>query len=280
VIKKIFREMVYLHRIDPYDLATAAAKYAEHVKNEETKERFIKMPQNFLTELTWVRYIPVYREHCPKCHGKGIYEDKDSITPKTSIGGKAMAEQFLILFDKKTGERLITIPYNSDITPERAEELLAEGYELVSAENWNLLIGNIDGQEHVKDFEHGGYKVKPAYVPTLEEAKTTKITELKTTRDSMETEPVRYLDYLYDFDTKSFDRINAAIIALDQTRGTIGWTTADNSVVEVTADTLRGVIASAALRSDALHTIYRELKTQVNEATSNEEVEAISWPEE
>ena len=78
VIKKIFREMVYLHRIDPYDLATAAAKYAEHVKNEETKERFIKMPQNFLTELTWVRYIPVYREHCPKCHGKGIYEDKDS----------------------------------------------------------------------------------------------------------------------------------------------------------------------------------------------------------
>ena len=78
VIKKIFREMVYLHKIDPYDLATAAAKYAEHVKNEETKERFIKMPQNFLTELTWVRYIPVYREHCPKCHGKGIYEDKDS----------------------------------------------------------------------------------------------------------------------------------------------------------------------------------------------------------
>lgn len=78
VIKKIFREMVYLNRIDPYDLATAAAKYAEHVKNEETKERFIKMPQNFLTELTWVRYIPVYRKHCPKCHGKGIYEDKDS----------------------------------------------------------------------------------------------------------------------------------------------------------------------------------------------------------
>lgn len=78
VIKKIFREMVYLHKIDPYDLATAAAKYAEHVKNEETKERFIKMPQNFLTELTWVRYIPVYRKHCPKCHGKGIYEDKDS----------------------------------------------------------------------------------------------------------------------------------------------------------------------------------------------------------
>ena len=78
VIKKIFREMVYLRRIDPYDLATAAAKYAEHVKNEETKERFIKMPQNFLTELTWVRYIPVYRKHCPKCHGKGIYEDKDS----------------------------------------------------------------------------------------------------------------------------------------------------------------------------------------------------------
>ena len=33
-IRKVFREMVYLQKVDPYDLATAAAKYAEKVKAE------------------------------------------------------------------------------------------------------------------------------------------------------------------------------------------------------------------------------------------------------
>lgn len=186
---------------------------------------------------------------------------------------------FFIKFDSKTGERVSTIPYDNDVSPENAEQLQADGYELVPYDDWNLLIGNVDGQEYVKDFVRGGYKVKPAYAPTLEEAKAAKITELKTTRDSKETEPVQYIDHLYDFDTKAFDRINAAIIALDQTQGTIGWTTADNSVVEVTAGTLRGVVAAAAIRSNVLHTIYRDLKEQVNEATTNEGVAAIVWPE-
>ena len=113
----------------------------------------------------------------------------------------------------------------------------------------------------------------------LEDVKAAKIAELKEIRDEKELEPVQYGDNLFDFDTKSFDRINAAIIALDQTQGTIGWTCADNSVVEVTADTLRGVIAAAAVRSNTLHVTYRTLKQQVNEATTNAEVEAIGWPE-
>ena len=74
-IRKVFREMVYLQKVDPYDLVTAAAKYAEKVKAEETPEKYMKMPQNFMLEMTWMRYIPIYQEHCPKCHGKGIYED-------------------------------------------------------------------------------------------------------------------------------------------------------------------------------------------------------------
>ena len=116
--------------------------------------------------------------------------------------------------------------------------------------------------------------------PLLEDVKAAKISELKSIRDAKEVEPVQYIDHYYDFDVKSFDRINAAIIALDQTQGTIGWTTADNSVVEVNADVLRGVIASAAIRSNALHVIYRELKEAVNAATTVSEVESISWPED
>ncbi|MBR2182959.1 MAG: DUF4376 domain-containing protein [Acidaminococcaceae bacterium] len=190
-----------------------------------------------------------------------------------------MPDNFLILFDGKTGERLSTIPYDVDITPERAQELIGEGYEIVSVDDWNKLIGNYDGQEYIKDVVHGGYIVKPPVVPTLAEAKANKLAELKGIRDSKEVEPVAFYGHAYDFDVKSFDRINAAIIALDQTKGTIGWTTADNSVVEVTADTLRGVIAAAAVRSNDLHIIYRTLKEQVNEAATNAEVEGISWPE-
>ena len=131
-----------------------------------------------------------------------------------------------------------------------------------------------------KIYVDGHFIDPPPYVPPLEDVKAAKIAELKGIRDEKELEPVQYIDHLYDFDVKSFDRINAAIIALDQTHGTIGWTTADNQVVEVNADALRGVIASAALRSNALHIIYRELKEAVNAATTAEEVESIHWPEE
>ena len=131
-----------------------------------------------------------------------------------------------------------------------------------------------------KIYVDGQFIDPPPYVPPLENVQAAKIAELKGIRDKKELEPVQYIDHLYDFDVKSFDRINAAIIALDQTHGTIGWTTADNSVVEVNADSLRGVIASAALRSNTLHVIYRELKEAVNAATTAEEVESINWPEE
>ena len=131
-----------------------------------------------------------------------------------------------------------------------------------------------------KIYVDGQFIDPPPYVPPLEDVKAAKIAELKGIRDEKELEPVQYIDHYYDFDVKSFDRINAAIIALDQTHGTIGWTTADNSVVEVNADSLRGVIASAALRSNTLHIIYRELKEAVKAATTAEEVESINWPEE
>ena len=131
-----------------------------------------------------------------------------------------------------------------------------------------------------KIYVDGKFIDPPPYVPPLDDVKAAKIAELKGIRDSKEVEPVEFYGHAYDFDTKSFDRINAAIIALDQTQGTIGWTTADNSVVEVTADTLRGVIAAAAVRSNELHVTYRGLKEAVQAATTQEEVESINWPED
>lgn len=111
----------------------------------------------------------------------------------------------------------------------------------------------------------------------LEVVKQRKIMELKYQRDKAEVEPIEYKGYLYDYDEKARDRINAAVIALGlQGEGaTIDWTTADNQDVKVTANDLRMVIAAVAVRSNALHTAYRKAREQVEVAQNKEEVEAI-----
>ena len=118
--------------------------------------------------------------------------------------------------------------------------------------------------------------------PTLEEVKEQKINELKSIRDFKEMEPVLYAERKFDFDSKSYERITAAIYALDMqgATSTINWTLADNGSTPVTANDLRGVIAAAAVRSDALHTTYRTLKSQVQAAETVDDVATIVWPED
>ena len=113
--------------------------------------------------------------------------------------------------------------------------------------------------------------------PTFEEIVAAKLAELKSTRDTSETEPIEYNGNNYDYDDKARDRINAAIIALDITGQSIEWTTADNTNVAVTAQDLRNIIAAVALRSNALHVKYRNLKEQVLACTTAEEVAEIVW---
>lgn len=126
------------------------------------------------------------------------------------------------------------------------------------------------------------YEVVEIPPPSLEEAKTAKINELKAVRDAKEMEPVLYAEHKFDFDSKSYERITAAIYALDMQgdTSTINWTLADNSSTPVTANDLRGVIAAAAVRSDALHTAYRALKAQVQAAETVADVNNIMWPED
>lgn len=113
----------------------------------------------------------------------------------------------------------------------------------------------------------------------LENVKQHKIMELKRQRDAAEVEPVEYGGHLYDYDSKARERINAAIIALDQqgADADIAWTTADDNDVTVTSADLRAVIAAVAMRSNALHVKYRTLKHQVQECKTMEELEAIKW---
>lgn len=158
---------------------------------------------------------------------------------------------------------------------EAVEELLKQGYVLVCDADFQKLIGNADKPYSIA--MDGTLYETPPYVPTLEEVQAAKLAELKATRDTSETEPIEYNGNNYDYDDKARDRINAAIIALDITGQSIEWTTADNTNVAVTAQDLRNIIAAVALRSNALHVKYRELKELVLACTTAEEVAEIVW---
>lgn len=123
------------------------------------------------------------------------------------------------------------------------------------------------------------YEVVEIPAPTLDEIKANKLAELKSIRDTKEVADIQVNGYLYDYDEKARERINAAIIALDVTGGTITWTLADNTDKEVSANDLRYVIAMVAQRSNVLHVKYRELKERVENATTKEDVESIEWEE-
>lgn len=127
------------------------------------------------------------------------------------------------------------------------------------------------------DLEQLGVVVAEAEEP-IENIRTRKIMELKRQRDAAEVEPIEYGGHLYDYDSKARDRISAAIIWLDaQGDGAkISWTTADNVDSAVTAQDLRMIIAAGAVRSNALHTAYRDAKEQVKAAQSKAEIDAIS----
>lgn len=116
-------------------------------------------------------------------------------------------------------------------------------------------------------------------VEPLEYAKQRKTAEFKARRDSQEVAPIEYNGHSYDYDSKARERINAAIIALDQqgADADIAWTTADDNDVTVTAADLRAVIEAVAVRSNALHVKYRTLKQQVQECKTMEELEVIKW---
>lgn len=187
--------------------------------------------------------------------------------------------QYVFIIDPASGERKATYLVGVHGTLEEILQKASTEYPRDNpVEGDDELFNDLVGKNML--YINGECVERPPYVPPLEDVKAAKLAELKSIRDAKELEPVQFIDHLYDFDVKSFDRINAAIIALDQMHGTIGWTTADNTVVTVTADDLRGVIASAAVRSNALHVIYRELKEAVNAATTSEEVAEINWPDE
>ena len=122
------------------------------------------------------------------------------------------------------------------------------------------------------------YEVVEIPAPSLEEVKAAKISELKGIRDTKEVEPVQTDKGLFDYDDKSRDRLAIARQALtDNGGGEIVWTTADNQRVSMGIADFAAINGAAAVRSNALHVKYNELKESIKEAKTAEEVNAIQW---
>lgn len=123
------------------------------------------------------------------------------------------------------------------------------------------------------------YEVVEIPPPSLEEAKTAKINELKAVRDAKEVEPVQTSKGIFDYDDKSRDRLAIARRSLEDNPSveSIVWTTADNQRVSMGIADFAEVNSMAAYRSNQLHIKYNELKAEVNAAQTVEEVKAITW---
>lgn len=135
--------------------------------------------------------------------------------------------------------------------------------------NWSLEDGT----------DNGGYYYiirENINVVDIDALKNNKIRYLKQRRDAEEQTPISYSGYRWDFDDKAIQRINGAIIALGD-EDTITWTTADNEEIVVNQEDLNDIIKASAIRSNALHVKYRELKHQVEQAETENQIKKIVW---
>ena len=184
--------------------------------------------------------------------------------------------QYLIL--PEAGQRKDT-KLAVEHSEEQIAEMLKQGYVIVNHDDFNKLIGNGDGEYLIADDGRVYPKPAPTDAELLEAAKSAKIADLKAERDSKEVEPITYNGNSYDYDDKARERINAAIIALDVqgADASIDWTTADNADTPVTANDLKMIIATVAVRSNKLHTAYRVSKEKVEAATTAADVEDVTF---
>jgi len=74
---------------------------------------------------------------------------------------------------------------------------ISKGYEIVSKEIYDLVLGNVDGKARRKNLNGEGYIV---YEAPLEDVKRKKINSFKNKRDYLEIQPIEVNNNLFDYD--------------------------------------------------------------------------------
>lgn len=118
------------------------------------------------------------------------------------------------------------------------------------------------------------------WVEDLAGAKAVKWGEIKLARYGVLFGTLTYAGNVYDIDASSQqDIMGAAQLALFDSTTSVEWTLADNTSVVLTASDLIGLGVALGQHKDQAHKTARQLRAQIEAATSQAELDAIAWPE-
>lgn len=124
----------------------------------------------------------------------------------------------------------------------------------------------------------GKYQISTSYLNNL---KTKKKEEINQARDKTEQGGFEYMGKIFDSDLISCVRIQgAAQLAAQMPMSDtpiIEWTCKDNTHIKLTPAELIGLSAALANWSNECHKKASELKQQVDDAQTEEELNAIKW---
>ena len=144
---------------------------------------------------------------------------------------------------------------------------------------WTITI-----DESQTETAYDGSLWEKGYAPQkpLDELKTEKRAEINAARDAAEQGGFEYMGKTFDSDIVSCIRIQGAAQSMQAATmaedvPTITWTCQDNSTIELTAQELMGLSVALAEWSNTCHQKATALKAQIETATSEEELENISW---
>jgi len=130
-------------------------------------------------------------------------------------------------------------------------------------------------------------QITPPPLP-IEELREIKWQEIRAHRDRLEQSGMPYLNSRLDTDPISVQRIamaaQAARLAIEGGHSPdaffLEWTMQDNSNIDMTAMQVMMMPAILAQYANILHEVARELRERINEAQTQEELDAIVWPDE
>ena len=137
--------------------------------------------------------------------------------------------RYLIKFDEN-GFRQETYVCDEK-TEQEAQALLDGGFVVVSEEDYQLLIGNVDGNVYIRDPKTGEYKL---YVSSAEELAEQALAQAKAERAAeVERLTVEVEGMVFDADETSQARMSVAASSMTDDETNV-WVLHDNSVVQVT----------------------------------------------
>lgn len=103
---------------------------------------------------------------------------------------------------------------------------------------------------------------------------------IKSDRARAEAAPLEFDGHVFDADAASQAKIAGAVQMASLAGGSfaIDWTLADNTTVTLSAASMVGLGIALGTRSAQVYAIARGLRTQVEAATTREQLDAIVWP--